>query len=75
VTHVEDRVGSSYLIDHERDGCSLRLVVAKQGDGWQVAVLQPTEHYVAFFDEHALRNWDDWAELAAASTASVTRLA
>jgi hypothetical protein len=52
------RVGQSYLIDHGSGRSSLRLVVAQQGEGWQLAVFQPEEHYVAYFDEPTLELWE-----------------
>lgn len=52
------RVGQSYLIDHGSGRSSLRLVVAQQGEGWQLAVFQPGEHYVVYFDEPTLELWE-----------------
>ena len=55
---VVSRVGQSYLIDHGSGRSSLRVVVAQQGEGWLLAVFQPDEHYVVYFDETTLELWE-----------------
>ncbi len=66
------RVGESYLIDHGSGRSSLRVVVEQRGEGWMLAVFQPDEHYVVFFDEPTL---ELWARRSREGVGNVRRLA